>query len=518
MVDISERIRQIKSMVDDGDYFCINRARQYGKTTTLVELEKLLQMFYIVIDLDFQDLGEASFSDEYNFSGAFATAFCEGYFEQMNSEGTDACSERVHALADAAEQKKMPLLFLFRRIMEICSLSRKPIVLMIDEVDSAANNQVFLDFLAQLRSLYLKREKGKRVGTFQSVILAGVTDVRHLKAQLRPDAAHKVNSPWNIAADFNIDMSLSADGIQGMLNEYEADHHTGMDTAEMAKQLRAYTGGYPYLVSRLCQLMDGQVCRRLGSLTAAWTLQGLDEAIKIVLADGDDTLFGSLMSKLNNSPTLKTQLREVLMQGRVIAWQPFDPEQSLLRMYGFIVNNHNTVAISNRIFEMRLYQSFLGESDRNDAFGRDAQMHKSIFINDDHTLNMPLILEHFVTAQRRIHGDSDEKFLEAEGRERFLTYLSPIINGTGTYSIEEQTRDGRRMDVVIHYLGQRYVVELKIWHGQRYNADGEQQIIDYLNYFGLSTGYMVSFSFNQKKEPGLKRLALGDKVLFEATV
>jgi hypothetical protein len=269
MVDISERIRQIKSMVDDGDYFCINRARQYGKTTTLVELEKLLQTFYIVIDLDFQDLGEASFSDEYNFSGAFATAFCEGYFEQMNSEGTDACSERVHALADAAEQKKMPLLFLFRRIMEICSLSRKPIVLMIDEVDSAANNQVFLDFLAQLRSLYLKREKGKRVGTFQSVILAGVTDVRHLKDKLRPDAAHKVNSPWNIAADFNIDMSLSADGIQGMLNEYEADHHTGMDTAEMAKQLRAYTGGYPYLVSRLCQLMDGEVSQTKGSLSAA---------------------------------------------------------------------------------------------------------------------------------------------------------------------------------------------------------------------------------------------------------
>ncbi len=39
------------------------------------------------------------------------------------------------------------------------------------------------------------------------------------------------------------------------------------------------------------------------------------------------------------------------------------------------------------------------------------------------------------------------------GRERFLTYLSPIINGVGTYSIEEQTRDSKRMDIVIHYLG-----------------------------------------------------------------
>jgi hypothetical protein len=187
-------------------------------------------------------------------------------------------------------------------------------------------------------------------------------------------------------------------------------------------------------------------------------------------------------------------------------------------MYGFIVNRHNTVAISNRIFEMRLYQSFLGETDKNDALSLDAQLHKSIFINSDNTLNMPLILEHFVKAQNMIHGDSDEKFLEAEGRERFLTYLSPIINGTGTYSIEEQTRDGRRMDVVIHYLGNQYVVELKIWHGQRYNEDGEKQILGYLDYFGLSTGYMVSFNFNKKKEQGVQRLTFGDRVLFEAVV
>jgi hypothetical protein len=353
---------------------------------------------------------------------------------------------------------------------------------------------------------------------FQSVILAGVTDVRHLKAKIRPDEAHKENSPWNIAADFNIDMSLSEDGIRGMLAEYEADHHTGMDTAEMAHQLRACTSGYPYLVSRLCQLMDGPVSAKLGSLSAAWTGQGLDEAIKIVLADGNDTLFGSLMGKLENIPRLKSQLRSVLMQGSVISWKPDDIEQKLLWMYGFIVNHHNTVRIANRLFEMRLYQYFLGESDKNEAFQKDALAHKSIFLNEDHTLNMPKILEHFVEAQRIIHGGQDEKFLEAEGRERFLTYLAPIINGTGTFSIEEQTRDQRRMDVVIHYLGQRYVVELKIWHGQRYNEDGEKQILGYLDYFGLSTGYMVSFNFNKKKEQGVQRLNFGDRVLFEAIV
>ena len=35
-------------------------------------------------------------------------------------------------------------------------------------------------------------------------------------------------------------------------------------------------------------------------------------------------------------------------------------------------------------------------------------------------------------------------------------YVAPIINGTGTYDIEPQTRDHRRMDLVIHYLGRRY--------------------------------------------------------------
>ena len=134
-------------------------------------------------------------------------------------------------------------------------------------MDSATNNQVFLDFLALLRDAYLDRED-QGIPTFHSVILAGVTDVKHLKARIRPDEVHRVNSPWNIAADFNIDMSLSAEGIRGMLDEYEADHNTGMDTTAMAQAIRAYTSGYPYLVSRLCQLMAGCKESRAGSTSS----------------------------------------------------------------------------------------------------------------------------------------------------------------------------------------------------------------------------------------------------------
>lgn len=42
MVDIAGRLQEIKALVDTGSYFTINKARQYGKTTTLLALEQYL--------------------------------------------------------------------------------------------------------------------------------------------------------------------------------------------------------------------------------------------------------------------------------------------------------------------------------------------------------------------------------------------------------------------------------------------------------------------------------------------
>lgn len=58
-----------------------------------------------------------------------------------------------------------------------------------------------LDFLSQLRGYYMHRKKRP---TLQSVILAGVYDIKNLKIKMRPDKEHKVNSPWNIVADFDV--------------------------------------------------------------------------------------------------------------------------------------------------------------------------------------------------------------------------------------------------------------------------------------------------------------------------
>ena len=44
-----------------------------------------------------------------------------------------------------------------------------------------------------------------------------------------------------------------------MLEDYDKDYATGMDIVEMSDRIYAYTAGYPYLVSRLCKLIDEEV-------------------------------------------------------------------------------------------------------------------------------------------------------------------------------------------------------------------------------------------------------------------
>ena len=133
-------------------------------------------------------------------------------------------------------------------------------------------------------------------------------------------------------------------------------------------------------------------------------------------------------------------------------------------------------------------------------------------------LNMEKILKKFILHFNDIYGSQPDKFKEEDGRKLFLLYLRPIINGTGNYYIEAQTRDQKRTDVIVDYLGKQYIVELKIWRGEEYNTEGEKQIAEYLDYYHLDKGYLLSFNFNKNKQPGMKTIRVNGKTVVEAVV
>ena len=133
-------------------------------------------------------------------------------------------------------------------------------------------------------------------------------------------------------------------------------------------------------------------------------------------------------------------------------------------------------------------------------------------------LDIDLILEHFVVTFDDLYGDRDQKFVEEDGKRYFLLYLKPIINGTGNYYIEARTRNNERTDIIIDYLGRQYIIELKIWRGNSYNERGERQLTEYLDYYHLHRGWMLSFCFNKNKKIGIKTVDVAGRTLVEAVV
>lgn len=280
-------------------------------------------------------------------------------------------------------------------------------------------------------------------------------------------------------------MSLSADGIEGMLDEYEKDRHTGMDTALIAQEIYNFTSGYPFLVSRICLQMDTQLVGDcFADLSAVWTRAGVSESVRRILTE-KNTLFDSLMGKVYHNPEMSRTLERILFAGDFVSYNAYNIGIADAEMYGFVRDDHGKVAVSNRIFETLLYNYYLSvnEMQESELFKIGANSKAEFILNN--RLFMDMILEKYVTVFNDLYGDQEQRFTEAEGRRRFLLYIRPIINGTGNYYIEPQTRNNERMDLVIDYLGERHVIELKIWCGKVCHEKGEKQLAGYLDYYHL---------------------------------
>lgn len=511
MIDISDRIGQIiERYIQRGQYFTMNRARQYGKTTTLFLLERALRENYVVLSLSFEA------TDEYFQSMAsLAEGLVMDIAECLRAQNVD--NDIVATWCEPVSEK-FPMKSLGMKISTLCRSCDKKIVLMIDEVDKSSDNQIFLSFLGLLREKYLKWQQGKDV-TFQSVILAGVYDIKTLRIKLHPQEETKYNSPWNVAADFDIDMSFSAKEIEAMLKEYEADYHTGMDVAAISRLLYDYTSGYPYLVSRICQITDERIVggEMLESRAKAWTKEGMLLAVKWLLKE-PNTLFDDMTKKLLDYPGLKEMIQSILFGG---VGFPFKRETPLIDLgvtFGFLKENQGIVAVANRIFEIQLYDFFLSEMAVNgEKMCVEAASDKNSFIISG-MLQMDLVMKKFYEHFQEIYSDNDQKFVEENGRKLFLLYLKPIINGTGNYYVEARTRDNRRTDVIIDYKGRQFIVELKIWRGNEYNLRGEEQLFGYLDTYKRDKGYLLSFNFNKNKKTGIQELEYKGKRILEVVV
>jgi hypothetical protein len=349
MVDTSNKIDLINKLIEKGKYFVINRPRQYGKTTTLYMLERTFaeKEDYLVISISFEGIGDLIFESEERFSKGFLNLLSRNMLLEHSqlSEIIDKEKLTVETMDDLSYT-------LTKFIMK----TNKKVILLIDEVDKSSNNQLFLSFLGMLRNKYLLRSTGKDV-TFHSVILAGVHDVKSLKAKIRPDEEQKYNSPWNIATDFDVDMSFSKEEIITMIDEYCRCNKITMDTEAISNELHFFTSGYPYLVSRICKIVDEKInkgCKK------AWTIDDIRNAVKIINEEVN-TLFESIVKNLENSNELYELVKRILIDSEQIVFNPLDPLISIGLTYGLLKKGKEGLEISNKIFEEIIYSYMISK-------------------------------------------------------------------------------------------------------------------------------------------------------------
>ncbi len=481
MVDTTPQLKETIELIEKGKYFIINRPRQFGKTTTLSLLENSPKLAdYIVLFMSFENTDKSDF------------ATVKDLIEMIIDKIDDCLSEKEIdfdiSKYSCSENCKLRLLSKF--IKQIINSLDKKVVLIIDEVDQASNNEMFIKFLGALRDKFLNDKEN----TFHSVVLAGLHDVKNLKLKLRPDEEATYNSPWNIAISYDVDMTFSAKQIETMLVEYKSATNANLNIAKIAEKLYYHTSGYPYFVSKLCKIIDEKI------KPVEWKEIDILQAIKILLSEKHNANFDTLVKNLKNNPDLKKFIQELVMNSKDYTYSGKTSIINFAEMHGLIKNQNGKVAIQNRIYVEVITDLITSELEFTDGI----DVVQSQFLKTNGNLDIELLLTKFKDAIEEKYSKSDlmksKEFLENDLRMKFFMFLKPVLNGIGFIYKEVQISEEKRLDAIILFNNEKFIIELKLWKGDKLHKQGIEQIKDYMKREKVDKGYMIIMNKNLSKE------------------
>ncbi len=286
-----------------------------------------------------------------------------------------------------------------------------------------------------------------------------------------------------------------------MLEEYKNDRKIELDTKKASEFIYFYTSGYPFLVSRICQIIDED-------LGASWNEENMIRAVKKLLLE-NNTLFDDLVKNMENNKELQNLIESIVINGKIISFNLSNPIINLGTIFGILSERDNKVSISNRIYEQYIYDYLSSKIEVSNNV-LEKYNFKSDFI-EGNGLNIEKILLRFQQFMKEQYSEKDEKFLEREGRLLFLAFIKPIINGVGFDFKEVQISEEKRLDIVITYNNHKYIIELKIWHGDNYHQKGLKQLANYLDINEQNKGYLLVFNFNKNKEYKKEEIVIDNK-------
>ena len=368
----------------------------------------------------------------------------------------------------------------------------KQVVLLIDEFDGIPRT-VVSDFLYSFRQIYLSDV----MHCPHSVGIVGVKSI----AQLDYDRSV---SPFNIQDEFHLP-NFTLEQVRGLLSQY-TDEVGQAFAPEVVESIHKETAGQPVLVNRLAQILTTEFdIPKTEPITMPHFLKA-----HIQLVRGRNVNIQHLTTNIRRDRRFERLLMRIMSYEEGLDFNLRDPHIDELATYGVITEDADSMCqIANPIYLYCIMQAFKPTINglEYDYFHEDNIEGFQAYLTAAEQIDMERLLDNF----RDFIARAGFKILqvpdtpqESVGRHLLLTYLDLFARSVGgVLSFEVGTGRGR-MDLLITDNRRKYIVETKIWRGDRRYQAGKRQLAEYIKLEGARQGYYVVFDHRRNPEPSVE--------------
>lgn len=500
--DFIERIK-------NGKYIVIFAPRQTGKTTFFQRALDILtsqEQHYFPIQLNFEEATDDTAADFYRGLYEDILEQIENVFEQRREMPAVPLADFLENSNPITDHRAMRRFFRqFAKLLsrderhaaQTSSLTQR-VVLLIDEFDGIPRD-VLTGFLHSLRHIYV-------AGKPRSPHSVGIVGVKNIR-QLNYDDSI---SPFNIQDEFVVP-NFTLEQVCELLGQYTAE--VGQPFApEVIEMLHKQTNGQPFLVNRAAQILTQELNV---PKTERITMDHFTAAHTQLLEEGN-TNISHLLTNVRRDPRFESVLMRITSYERGLRFNPDDEIIAELATYGVIAKSTDGMCeIVNPIYQHRILQAFkpLFNGLEDEYFSEENGDDFIDYLTPDGVIEMGALLDNFQAFIARAGfrilqvPDTPQEYV---GQHLLYAYLDTFVRIVrGDMFLEVQTGRGR-MDLLLLHNGRKYIVETKIWEGDRSYQAGKQQLSAYLKSEGVTDGYYVVFDHRQKPEPRVETETVGD--------
>ena len=469
-----------------GKYIVLFAPRQTGKTTFFrLALDRLVaeDPTYFPIYLNFEVYEDFSDTDFYN-----------NFYEDIREEIENAFQKRgelpAEALTQFLENTQLTDPVSMRRFFTRFGrfLKNYRVICLIDEFDGIPRAAV-KGFLHALRHIYLSDAP-------QCPHSVGIVGVKSI-TQLNYDRSI---SPFNIQDEFRLP-NFTLSEVRDLLGQYTAEVGQAF-RSEVIEPLHKQTAGQPFLVNRLAQILTDEM-----DIPKNETIEMAHfAAAHQRLLRERNTNIDHLIVNVRRDPRFEKLLMRVVSYENGMLFDPDDDLMNELVTYGVITEDPDGLCeIVNPIYQHRILQIFKPTVNglENTYFSEDTGENFRDYLTPTGDLEIERLLDNFQAFIARAGfrilqvPDTPQEYV---GQYLLYAYLDHFVRIVGAdMFLEVQTGRGR-IDLLILHNQRKYIVETKIWEGDRYYQSGKAQLAVYLKLEDAQEGYYVVFDHRQKPE------------------